>query len=97
MRQYTGSMPPESWTSWVGTVLVVPRESDSQWALTTSTARGRGSARAQAASSRIHAVSWNSGGAPWLGYSAGSGPSSGVQARRTPGPATCRRCAAKGC
>ncbi len=54
---------------------------DSQCALTIRMLRGLGMLWAQAASSRIHGPSSNSGGAPWLRYSAGSGPSSGTQDR----------------
>jgi hypothetical protein len=46
-----------------------------------STAVGLGIDRAQANSSRIHAASSNSGGAPWLRYSAGSAPSPGDHGR----------------
>ena len=52
---------------------------DSQCAETMRIARGLGRARAHECSSVIQAVSSNTGGAPWLTYSDGSGPSSGVQ------------------
>src|SRR5215217_6456983 len=51
---------------------------DSQWAETIRMAFGLGIDLAQPCSSRIQRASSNSGGAPWLMYNEGSGPSSGV-------------------
>ena len=53
----------------------------SQWAETTTMARGLGIDCDQVKSDSSHCGASRVGGAPWLTNSAGNGPSSGVQGR----------------
>ncbi len=82
MEKYREAKPPKSYTSGVPAALAERLiGAASQCALTTRIAVGFGSACDQVNSSLIHRGSSNSGGAPWLRYSAGSGPSAGSQLR----------------
>ena len=88
-RSSAGAKPPKSYTSGVPAAGADSVSgADSQCAETIRIARGLGIDCAQANSCASTRRRRSSGGAPWLRYSAGSGPSAGVQraAPRTAAP-----------